>query len=397
MSVNAILQEHLSVSCPYIHSTRLQAIMDVATGLQKSQNLSLTAIGRQLDSDISIKHRIKKVDRLLSNKHLYDEISNIYEGLSSYVLTYIQQSQNIPLIVDLCYMKDTHAIQMLSAEVALKGRSLPVYREVFEEGQLKNRASKFIESLSNCIPTARKVLIIMDAGFGEDWFDAIAEKGWNWLVRARGKKFIKLSESHDWADARDLYVTATSRAKEYSDAYITKQSPRACRVVIKGCSTTSIKRKKTKALLKNYNAGSGNYKRSAKEPWVLVTNLPSTYSATQIINNYKKRMQIEESFRDVKSHQFGLSARYIRTVSICRWAVAMLLAAIVQITLWIIGVIGHNQGMQSYFQANTVRDKKVFSYFYLGQLIVEHNKLTDVMAKCVNIDLAIQEEINRDW
>lgn len=75
----------------------------------------------------------------------------------------------------------------------------------------------------------------------------------------------------------------------------------------------------------------------------------------------------------------------------------MLLAAIVQITLWIIGVIGHNQGMQSYFQANTVRDKKVFSYFYLGQLIVEHNKLTDVMAKCVNIDLAIQEEINRDW
>lgn len=43
------------------------------------------------------------------------------------------------------------------------------------------------------------------------------------------------------------------------------------------------------------------------------------------------------------------------------------------------------------------RDKKVFSYFYLGQLIVEHNKLNDVMAKCVNIDFAIQEELKRDW
>jgi hypothetical protein len=31
------------------------------------------------------------------------------------------------------------------------------------------------------------------------------------------------------------------------------------------------------------------------------------------------------------------------------------------------------------------------------QLIVEHNKLNNVMAKCVNIDFAIQEERNRDW
>lgn len=108
-------------------------------------------------------------------------------------------------------------------------------------------------------------------------------------------------------------------------------------------------------------------------------------------------MQIEESFRDVKSHQFGLSARYIRTVSIYRWAVAMLLAAIVQVTLWIIGVIGHHQGMQSYFQANTVKDKKVFSYFYLGQLIVEYNKLSEVMSKCKNVMQAVSEELDRQW
>lgn len=397
MSVETLLKEHLSISCPHIHSTRLQAVIDVATGLQKSQNLSLTAIGRQIASDTAIKHRIKKVDRLLSNKHLYDEISSIYKGLSFYILSYIQQSDSVPLIVDLCYMKDTHAIQMLSAEVALKGRSLPIYREVFKEGELKNRASKFIEVLSSFIPAEKAVLIIMDAGFGEDWFDAIAEKRWHWLVRARGKKFIKLSDSHDWVDARELYDMSTSRAKQYPNAYITKKSPRACRVVIKGPSDTCPKRKKTKAFMKNYYAASGNYKRSAKEPWVLVTNLPENYSATQIVNSYKKRMQIEESFRDVKSHQFGLSARYIRTVSIYRWAIAMLLAAIVQVTLWIIGVIGHNQGMQSYFQANTVRDKKVFSYFYLGQLIVEHNKLQEIMTKCLSIELTIQEELKREW
>ena len=395
--VEELLHEHLSVSCPHIHSTRLQSVLDVATGLQKSRNLSLTAIGRQLSSDTAIKHRVKKVDRLLGNRHLYKELTSIYQGLSSYILRYVNQTQHLPLIVDLCYMKDSYAVQMLSAELALKGRSLPIYREVFEENQLKGRAPAFIERLSSCIPAGREVLIIMDAGFGDVWFDAITSKGWYWLVRARGKKFIKLSDSDEWVDTRELYKLGTSRAKHYPNAEITKKEPRACRVVIKGPSSEGSTRKRPKKLPGNYNSANGNYQRTAKEPWVLATNLPDTFTASQIINAYRKRMQIEESFRDVKSHQFGLSARYIRTVSIYRWAIAMLLAAIVQVTLWLIGVLGHHQGMQSYFQANTVKDKKVFSYFYLGQLIIEHNKLDDVIRQCKNVLQAVQEELEKQW
>ena len=395
MSSDDLLFEHLSVSCPHIHKTRLQAVLDVATGLKKSSNLSLTAIGRELSSDIAIKHRVKKVDRLLSNKHLYKELLSLYSGLSSYIFKYISKTAQAPLIVDLCYMKDTHDVQMLSAEVALKGRTLPVYREVFTKNELKNRASKFIENLSGCIPSDREVLIIMDAGFGEEWFKAISENGWFWLVRARGKKFIKLSDKDDWQDARELYEQATTRAKEFNDAYITKKTPRSCRVIIKAPTKTTASKPKKK--IKGYNSANGNYRRSAIEPWVLVTNLPNTYNPTRIVNQYKKRMQIEESFRDVKSHQFGLSARYIRSVSVYRWSIAMLLAAIVQVTLWIIGVIGHHQGMQAYFQVNTVKNKKLFSYFYLGQLIVQHNKLKEVMFKCKDIFKAIEEELARDW
>ena len=62
MSVIELLQEHLSVSCPEIHNSRLQAVFDVARGLQKSQNLSLTSIGRGLSSETSIKHKVKKVE-----------------------------------------------------------------------------------------------------------------------------------------------------------------------------------------------------------------------------------------------------------------------------------------------------------------------------------------------
>ena len=114
---------------------------------------------------------------------------------------------------------------------------------------------------------------------------------------------------------------------------------------------------------------------SAKELWILATNLPQTYRAVQVMLLYSKRMQIEESFRDIKSHQFGLGGRYIRTRCVDRWGVKMLLAAIVQITYWVIGIIGHSQGMQRLFQSNTVRDRKVFSYFTLGKFIIEYDRL----------------------
>ena len=395
MLADDLLFEHLSVSCPHIHKSRMQAVLDVATGLKKSNNLNLTAIGRELSSDVAIKHRVKKVDRLLSNHHLFNELSSVYSGLSSYIFKYISEAAQAPLILDLCYMKDTHDVQMLSAEIALKGRTLPVYREVFAKNELKSRAVKFIENLSRCIPSDRDILIIMDAGFGEDWFKAISDSGWFWLVRARGKKFIKLADKDDWEDARELYEQATTRVKAFNHAYITKKSPRACRVILKAPAkaTKNIGRKKPK----NYHQANGNYRRSAQEPWVLVTNLPVTYEPTKVVNQYKKRMQIEESFRDVKSHQFGLSSRYIRSVSVYRWSIAMLLAAIVQVMLWVIGVIGHHQGMQAYFQVNTVKNKKVFSYFYLGQLIVQHNKLDEVMSKCNDIFKDIAVELARDW
>ena len=104
-------------------------------------------------------------------------------------------------------------------------------------------------------------------------------------------------------------------------------------------------------------------------------------------------MQIEESFRDMKSHQFGLSGRDIRTTNIDRWGVKMLLAAIVQIVYWVVGVIGHQQGMQKYFQVNTVKDKKIFSNFTLGQLIIEHDQLDKLKIDYDNLPGLIEMEL----
>lgn len=396
MFINEFIHSHLEEFCPDIHVNRLQAVMDVAAGLTRSKRLTIVEMGKHLISETDIKYRVKKVDRLLGNKNLYSELDILYAGLSRYVFKYLTQDTYSPIVIDLCFLKDTHDIQMLSAEVATQGRTIPLYREVFKKGELKGREKDFISKLSNCIPNDRDTLIIMDAGFGDDWFDAIESQGWYWLVRARKGKYIKLSDKDDWEAASNLFSQAGARAKCYENAYITKSHSRPCRVIMKKGITKS-KRKTPTKLPRNYNAANGGYQRIAKEPWILATNLPKIYDTTKILNAYKKRMQIEESFRDIKSTRYGLGGRYIQTRCIYRWGVAMLLAAIAQITLWVIGVIGHSQGFQKIFQVNTVRDKKQFSYFYLGQLIVEFNKIDKLIIDYDNLSSVIEMELARKW
>jgi hypothetical protein len=396
MIANETIYMHLEQFCPEVHASRLQAVMDVAIGLTKSKRLTISEIGRHLPNQSELKHRIKKVDRVFGNRHLYDELDIIYSGLSDYVFKYIANDKYSPIVIDLCYLKDTHDIQMLSAEVATQGRTIPLHREVFKSGELKGREKEFITKLSDCIPSNRDVLIIMDAGFGDDWFAAIESQNWYWLVRARGGKYIKLSKDEEWQEARELFDVAGTRAKCYEKAYITKSESRPCRVIIKKGSLVN-KRKKPTKLPRNYNSANGNYQRTAKEPWILATNLPKVYDTTKVINAYKKRMQIEESFRDIKSPRFGLAGRYLQTRNIYRWGVAMLLAAIAQIILWIIGVVGHSQGLQKIFQANTAHHKKQFSYFFLGKLLVEHDKLQKLTIPYDQLQSVIEAELARQW
>ena len=353
-------------------------------------------MGRNIFSEAKIKNKVKKVDRLENNKQLHEELSDIYAGLSNYIFKYLSHNKTIPIIVDLCFMKDDHDIQMLSAEVTAQGRSMPVYREVFASGGLKNRAKYFLANFSTCLPTDSSILIIMDAGFGEEWFSEIQKYNWHWLTRIRQGKKLKLGKEQEWQNVLAIIPEIGEKAKAYNDAAIMKGHDMPCRIVtIK--QTAKVVRKKPKKAPRNDKAGNNSYRRAANEPWILATNLPITYGARQIINYYAKRMQIEESFRDLKSHQYGLSARYVRTTCIYRWGVKMLLAAIVQIIYWIIGIIGHSLGMQKICQANTVKDRKVFSYFYLGKLIIEFNKINELKFDDGNIDKIIEQELARKW
>lgn len=65
------------------------------------------------------------------------------------------------------------------------------------------------------------------------------------------------------------------------------------------------------------------------------------------------------------------------------------------ICYWVIGVIGHSQGMQRIFQPNTVKDKRIYSYFTLGKFIIEFNKLGEISYSDKLLTDIIREELKR--
>lgn len=393
MKIEYVLNEVLQEECHGIHNKRLNAVLDVAEGLRNSQNLSLIAIGRALAGEGRAKHKIKKVDRCLGNKRLHGELVELYGGLTQFVFRYVEEIKDSPIVIDLCYLKDDRMIQMLSAQLCAKGMTLPLYQEVFKEGELKGRCETFLKKLINILPEDKQVVIVMDAGFHIEWFKLIEDMGWSWVCRIRQGKDLKLGNMADWISVKDYIPMIGMVTKDQGKAKLTKTHAYDCRIVTT-CKEPAGRKQKISRHRTSSKIANSSYSNAAKEPWILATNLEEEkYKGSEIVAIYGKRMQIEEAFRAIKSHQFGLAARYIRTEDVNRWGVLMLIAAIVLISYWVIGVIGHSQGMQRLFQANTT-SKRIYSYFTLGKFIIEYNKLSAIPKLEQTLSSIIAQELN---
>ncbi len=102
--------------------------------------------------------------------------------------------------------------------------------------------------------------------------------------------------------------------------------------------------------------------RREQEPWLLASNLPQPqWTARQIVGIYRKRMQIEEGFRDVKSLRFGFAFDLHRTRCPRRIEILLLIAALACYALYLAGLRARTTGQSRRLQSNSVRHKPVLS------------------------------------
>ena len=353
-----------------MHFKRQSALLDAVEALLIGKRLSLTYLGRNLQSKTKEKNCIRKIDRLLGNKKLHSEIGFCYESHCKIILSKISR----PLIsVDWAATDKRKDWHILRASVNIKGRGFVLYQEVHPHKKLNSRQvqHRFLEKIKIMLPENCTPIIVADAGFRFPWFSKIKELGFDFVGRVRNKtSYKKLNKDSWYSNCLDLYKKATSVPKHLGKMFFAKKIDLECEVVIYK-KPTKHRKNINRSGRPTDNTVSHRCARSERDPWLLVTSLDvSAIGAQKIISFYAKRMQIEEDFRDLKSHKFGFGLRYAMSKSQNRIAVLLLIAALASLICWLISLDAKENKIHLDFQSNTIKHRDVLSVIYLAcQLI----------------------------
>lgn len=342
MHAQRIIQDFLAAECQSMHAKR-QHCLALMTEAARRVGLGLVKMSKALDSRIPLRHRIKRCDRLLGNPHLENERLDIYRALARRVL---QQQTWVGIIVDWSDLLTDISQHVLRAAVVVKGRAIVIYEEVHPTKQygVASVHRNFMTTLRTLLPPHCQPVIITDAGFRAPWFKMLSQLGFAWIGRIRNRDMVRAHGERDWRGCKQLYSGATGRARDLGDFEYVRSNPVPCRLVM---IKRAPKGRKCKTVFGKDSRSRHSKKQRAgqSEPWLLATAPSlSKLSAKEIVALYSARMQIEESFRDLKSTQWGMGLSSSQTRHPKRLAVLLLIAALLSFALWLIGLAVRGSG-----------------------------------------------------
>lgn len=370
MHAIAMLHRHLHRACPEMHARRLESLIAATAALSQQPRLSISAIGRALPGPAQPKHGIKRVDRLVGNPHLMAERERIYAALAHWLLVGMGEPL---LVVDWSDISPDRRWQLLRAALPVGGRTLTLYEEVHPQKDLGNPhvQRRFLDRLKALLPGAVRPIVLTDAGFRVPWFKAVEAMGWRWIGRVRGRDMIRWPDETRWWHARTLYALALPRAKSLGAVDLVRSNPLRCQLYLIGAP----QRGRSKRTVYGARARSQHSEKNARrerEPWLLAASTAlAERSAKDIVGCYRKRMQIEEGFRDLKSLRHGLGFGVTQTRQRERIANLLLLATLGLLLLWLAGSLVRRQRRAGAYQSNSGRLS--LSTVSLGRYALQHD------------------------
>lgn len=375
MHVPSILHK-LFASCRSTFDLRvLKTLYNTVEALTRCRKLSIAGLGRSLNRNCYVKHKIKAVDRLFGYSKLQKNLHSFYRVILSNI---IGSNKNPIIIVDWSGLTPCGNYHFIRAAVPLGGRALPILEVPC---QLKDYTSpkihkEFLKNLSEMLPKDSKPIIVTDAGFRNPWFKLVLSFGWDYMGRIRQNTKCRKNDDKDWIHVKALYKQAKSKTKaKYLGPFtLAKANPIDTHFYI-------FKERKQHRVKKNLAgkkvqcSSSLKHEKRESEPLLVATSICKEHmNSQQIIKIYQKRMQIEEGIRDLKNERSGFSLRQNRSMSVGRLSVALLIGAIAILVLWIIGIAAKERKLHYTFQANTIKKRNVLSLFMIGWQVLEEGK-----------------------
>lgn len=348
MQAQRIIQDLLQAECSAIHAKRRTTLaLMVQAGC--TGHLSLMGISRRLDAATALRHRIKRCDRLLGNLHLNHEKLDVYRAMAQRILI---GRPRPAIIIDWSDLAADRSQHLLRAALIVKGRAVVLYEEVHP---MKKYGSPrvhehFLKRLRELLPPSCRPVLVTDAGFRAAWFKLCNRLKFDWVGRIRNRDMVRpQADTVVWAGCKTLYPKATATPQDLGAFEYVRAAPVTCRLVLykkpachRQAKTAFGKRARCRHSLKQATAQT--------EPWLLATspNL-AELDARAVVDLYSGRMQIEQSFRDVKNSHCGLGLSLSQTTRPDRLAILLLIGALAMFALWLIGLIALARGYRVSF------------------------------------------------
>jgi hypothetical protein len=323
-----------------LHAKRVLSLAQCTLGVIHSASLAIHSIGIGMAEarGVDPKHAIKQVDRMLSNRGI-----DVWALFRLWVPFVLGDRREIAVTLD--WTEHDHDDQTTIAMnlVTSHGRATPlIWKTVVKSGLKDNRneyEDQVIRRLHEVIPDGIRVTLLADRGFGDQkLYLMLAELGFDYVIRFR--EIITVTDSTGDSRPASEWVPTNGRARMLRDAYVTQDR----------CPVPAVVCVKESGMTDN---------------WCLATSR-ADLSGKNVAVLYGRRFTTEENFRDTKDLKYGLglSATHIGTP--VRRDRLLLIAALAQALLTLLGAAGEALGMDRLLKANTAK-KRTHSLYRQGR------------------------------
>jgi Transposase DDE domain len=322
-----------------MHASRVLSLSNAVSGAIQAASLSIHAIGKglALANQLEAKSAIKQVDRLLSNMKL-----SVWELFPLWVAYLLSDRNEVVVALDWTeFDKDGHATIALNM-LTRHGRATPLMWKTHEKSAMAKHRNDYEDELlgyfREIVPAGVKVTILADRGFGDQaLYKALLGAGFDFVIRFRSCILVT-DEAGDTFTA-DALVPGNGRAKKYTNVRVTDDKTPVPAIVCVRAKTM-------------------------KEPWCLATSR-ADLGASDIVALYGRRFTIEENFRDTKDPRFGLGLSATHVGRVDRRDRLLLIGALAQVLLTLLGAASEETGLDRTLKANTVK-RRTMSLFNQG-------------------------------
>lgn len=315
-----------------LHLALVRSMSNGVSGVLNASLASVAAIGRAYAelAEISSKSGIKQVDRLLSNEGV-----ELPEVMSLWVKHVVGETPSVVVAMDWTDFDDDDHTTLCVSLITTHGRATPLAWKTVKKSKLARRRTRheleMVKNLRQWLPEHVSVEWLADRAFGyRELYELIGSYGWHYTIRFREN--IKVYEPNDDVCLpASAYVPANGRALKLVGAQLTHKRfevPVAVFVKHKGM----------------------------KQAWCLASSRADA-DGSDIVRTYGKRFTIEETFRDTKDVTFGLGLRATHIRDPERRDRLLLLVAIAQTLLTLLGAASEASGLDRTLKTNTVKTR----------------------------------------